>query len=170
MRRFHDIVIEILTTERAQTRISQVRGETAGLFVFQRGKFLSWISIGDNSLYLLHPQLARLGQYTLTVRNFFEWTGERDSLALSVPCYSSGVRELRQGEQVVALVTDGLLEFGERPYEAPAAFSQAILTSTDLELSLKHMVIEAQKSGAKDSATVIAWRTDCQEPGLDPTA
>jgi hypothetical protein len=157
-------------TGSGRERLAQVQGETAGLFVFQRGQFLSWVSIGDNSLYWLHPQLARLGQYTLTVRNFFEWTGQRDSLSLAVPCYSSGVRQLRQGEQVIALATDGLLEFGELHYEAPGAFSQALLASPDLEASLRQMLVEAHKSGATDSATVVAWRTNSTEPGLEPTA
>jgi serine/threonine protein phosphatase PrpC len=170
LRRFHDAVLDILTAGSARERLSQVAGETAGLFVFQRDGFLSWVSIGDNGLYLLHPQLARLGQYTLSVRSFFEWTGQRDSLSLAVPCYSSGVRELRQGDQVIALATDGILEFGQRPYEAPDAFSTALLASTDLEDSLKHMLVEAHNSAARDSATVITWRVNCREPGLEPSA
>lgn len=168
--RFQSVVVEILGTGSGRERLARVRGETAGLFVFQRGQFLSWVSIGDNSLYWLHPEVAKLGQYTLTVRNFFEWTGQRDSLALAVPCYSSGVRELRQGEQVIALATDGLLEFGERPYEAPGAFSQALLASPDLDTNLQQMLAEAHKSGAIDSATVVAWRTTATEQGLEPTA
>ena len=168
--RFQSVLVEILGTGSGRERMAQVQGETAGLFVFQRGQFLSWVSLGDNSLYWLHPQLARLGQYALTVRNFYEWTGQRDSLSLAVPCYSSGIRELRQGEQVIALATDGLLEFGERPYEAPGAFSQALLASPDLEASLRQMLVEAHKSGAADSATVVAWRTNSAEQGLEPTA
>lgn len=169
-RHFHSALVEILTSPSGQDRLSQVRGETAGLFVFQRGKYLSWVAIGDNTLYFLHPDLAQMGQYTLTVRNFYEWVGQSSSLALPVHCYSTGVRELRQGYQVVALATDGLLEFDSRPYEDPDAFSKALLASPGLETNLKRMLTEAHKAGARDSATVIAWSANCDEAGISPTA
>jgi len=86
-----------------------------------------------------------------------------------VPCFSSGVRELRQGEQTIVLTTDGLLEFGDRPFERPAAFAAAIGTSAVLGDNLQAMLDHAHASGARDSATVIAWRATCNEQGLMPT-
>lgn len=38
------------------------RGETACLVCYQHGGYLMWLSVGDNQLYLLHPELQRLGQ------------------------------------------------------------------------------------------------------------
>lgn len=163
-------VIDLVSGPEARERFAEARGETACLVCVQRGRFLGWLSIGDNSLYLLHPQLARLGQYTLTARNYFEWIGQRDSLALEVPCYSSGIRELRQGEQTIALVTDGLLEFGDRPYEDPAAFADTIGAAPDLPAGIAAMLHNAHASGATDSATVIAWRVTCERQGLMPTS
>lgn len=163
-------ILDVLTGSKAQERFGSVQGETACLICFQQGQFLGWLSIGDNSLYLLHPELAKLGQFTLCARNYFEWIGQRDSLALEVPCYSSGIRELRRGEQIVALVTDGLLEFGDRPYGHPASFADAMNASPDLGDNIKAMMLRAHASGATDSATVIAWRVMCQEQGLMPTA
>lgn len=169
MRHLLAALVDLFSGHEARERLGGVRGETACLICFQRGRFLAWLSIGDNSLYLLHPQLARLGQFTLSARNYFEWIGQRDSLALEVPCYSSGVRELRQGEQVIALVTDGLLEFGDRPYENPAAFAAALEASPDLSGNLMAMMRNAHASGATDSATVVAWRVTCETQGLVPT-
>lgn len=170
IRRLLSAVTDLFSGAEGRERLDRVRGETACLICFQRGRFLGWVSIGDNSLYLLHPQLAGLGQFTLSARNYFEWIGQRDSLALEVACYSSGIRELRQGEQIVALVTDGLLEFGDRPYEDPAAFASAIGASTDLADNIRAMMLNAHSSGATDSATVIAWRTSCEAQGLIPTS
>ena len=169
LRTLHAILLDILSGPGARARFAQVRGETACLACFQRGRFLSWFSIGDNSLYLLHPDLARLGQYTLTVRSFFEWIGARDSLALEVPCYSAGVRELRQGEQTIALATDGILEFGDRPFEDPAAFAQALSGTGDLGTNIAAMLQGADAGGATDSSTMIAWRVNCDTKGLMPT-
>ena len=104
-------------------RMAQVRGETACLVCYQQGGYLMWLSIGDNQLYLLHPELQRLGQFTLTVRNYFEWIGERNSLALEVPCFATGIRQLRRGINTIALVTDGLLEAGDRVFDEPARVS-----------------------------------------------
>lgn len=153
----------------ARERMAKVRGETACLVCYQHGSYLYWLSIGDNALYLLHPDLQRLGQHTLTVRNYFEWVGERSSLALEVPCFSSGVRELRQGLSTIAMITDGLLEVAHRPYEDAAAFSQALLSDAGLGGSVSRMLDDVHALGGTDSATVIAWQVNNPRAGLMPS-
>lgn len=162
-------VSALLLSNRSRERMAKVRGETACLVCYQHGRYLMWLSIGDNSLYLLHPDLQRLRQHTLTARNYFEWIGERSSLALDVPCFSSGVRELRQGLNTIALITDGLLEVADRPYEDAARLSRELLSPAGLQASVAGMVAEVHRLGGTDSATVIAWQVDNAEPALMPS-
>jgi len=149
--------------------MAQVRGETACLVCYQQGGYLMWLSIGDNQLYLLHPELQRLGQFTLTVRNYFEWIGERSSVALEVPCLSTGIRQLRQGINTIAMVTDGLLEVGDRPFEDPARVSRELLSPAGVSGSISSMLAEVHRLGGTDSATMIAWQVDHPVMGLMPS-
>lgn len=159
----------LLLSDGSREQMAKVRGETACLVCYQHGKYLMWLSIGDNSLYLLHPDLQRLGQHALTVRNYFEWIGERSSLALDVPCFSTGIRELRHGLNTIALVTDGLLEVADRPYEDAVCFSDDLLSPAGLPGSVGQMLAEVHRLGGRDSATVIAWQVDNPEPALMPS-
>ena len=153
----------------AGERMEEVRGETACLVCFQQGGYLMWLSIGDNQLYLLHPELQRLGQFTLTVRNYFEWIGERNSLALGEPCFATGIRQLRQGVNTIAMVTDGLLEVGDRPFEDPSRVSRELLSPAGVSGSISSMLAEVHRLGGTDSATVIAWQVDSALMGLMPS-
>ncbi|KQW77488.1 hypothetical protein ASC89_20160 [Devosia sp. Root413D1] len=150
-------------------QMARVRGETACLVCYQQGGYLMWLSIGDNQLYLLHPELQRLGQFTLTVRNYFEWIGERSSLTLEVPCFSTGIRQLRQGISTIAMVTDGLLEVGDRPFEDPARVSRELLSPAGVSGAVSSMLAEVHRLGGTDSATVIAWQVDNPGMGLMPS-
>lgn len=58
---------------------------------------------------------------------------------MAVPCYSSGIIELRDGWNHIYLITDGVLEFGERPFEN-SEFLYDVLTR--------------QQENGRDSATV----------------
>lgn len=162
-------IMELLTDPSTRDGFAEMRGETACLICFQRDQYVLWISIGDNSLYLLHPDLARLGQHALTARNYFEWIGESNSLALDVPCYSSGIRQLRSGTTTIALVTDGILEFGDRAFEDPRVFAKAMLAPQGLNTAIADMLWQAHDSGATDSTTILAWQIDNSQPSLMPT-
>src|SRR5439155_2839921 len=100
-------------------KCARVQGETACLIGARKGPYHWWLSVGDCLVYVFHPELARLGQFALNQRSFFEWIGRANSLGLPVPCHASGVRELRRGENRILMTTDGLLEFGTRPFEDP---------------------------------------------------
>jgi hypothetical protein len=122
-------------------------GETAVLAVTRRGRFLRWLSIGDCVAYALHPQLAKLGQYALNQRSFYEWFGRVDSLRLDVPCYSSGVHALRPGRTRIVVLTDGALECGN-PFDPEAFYDGDLVERMDELLN---------GLDGNDSATVIAW-------------
>lgn len=159
-------LLALLTAEATGRRMAEVRGETACLIAYQFGAHLLWLSIGDNTLYLLHPELARLGQHTLTTRNFFEWIGERNSLAGPVPHFSTGIRQLRQGRSSIVLATDGIQEMPGTPFEPPAAFAAAFSAGAN---PLHRMLAQAQAAAVRDSCTLIAWEIDNPEPGLMPS-
>jgi len=159
-------LIALLTSEATSRGMAQIRGETACLVAYQSGPHLLWLSIGDNTLYLLHPELARLGQHTLTTRSFFEWIGERSSLAGPVPYFATGIRQLRQGRSTIVLATDGIQEMPGTPFEPPAVFAEAFNAGAD---PLQRLLVTAQGAGVRDSCTLIAWEVDNPEPALMPS-
>src|SRR5690606_5789926 len=101
-----------------------VQGETACLIAVRKGKYLYWFSIGDCLLYLFHPELAAFGQYQLNQRQFYEWIGQVNTFEQEVPCFSSGIRELRQGENQLLLTTDGLVECPNAVFTEPESVWQ----------------------------------------------
>jgi hypothetical protein len=163
-------LIRLLTSKRTARRMSGVQGETACLVCYQWKQHLLWLSIGDNTLYLLHPELGRLGQFALTTRGFFEWIGERNSLAGTPPYFSTGIRQLRTGRNSIVLVTDGIQELPGRPYEAPADFAAAFSSSPNEVSALQLMLAKAQQSQGRDSCTMLAWNANNPEPALMPSA
>lgn len=162
-------LIGLLTDGSTNRRMAAVRGETACLVCYQAGPHLLWLSIGDNTLYLLHPELGRLGQHTLTARNYFEWIGERNSLSGDIPYFSTGTRQLRQGRNSIVLATDGIQEVPGTPFEPPSAFAEAFLAEADPARALERMLAIAQAGEAPDSCTLIAWQVDNPAPGLMPS-
>jgi serine/threonine protein phosphatase PrpC len=160
----HARLLSLLQT--ADTR--RLAGETALLVAARRDRFVYWACIGDCMLYVLHHELAALGQYALNQRSFYEWFGRVDSLRLEVPCYASGVHALRPGRSRIALVTDGLLEFGERPYgDARRLYDD--LAGGDLAAQTAYLLAAARDAGGADSATIIAWDAYAGETPINPS-
>ena len=110
--------------------------------------------------------MVRLGQFALNQRQFFEWIGRVNTFALPVPCYTTGVRELRGGRNIVILATDGLLECGARPFEEPRALYRAFFAppdaAPDLAARVTALLGRVHQERGRDSATVIAWA--CENP------
>lgn len=77
------------------------------------------MNVGDCVLYLFHPDYAKFDQYAVNQRSFFEWIGEVNSFSEPVPCYTTGIKRLRQGRNLILALTDGVLEFGNRPFQNP---------------------------------------------------
>lgn len=138
----------------------QVQGETACLLCARKGKYLWWFSVGDCVIYLLHNELHKLGQYALNQRQFFEWIGQVNTFAQPVPCFSSGIRELRMGTNRMIMMTDGVLECGNRYYETPYHIYHDCYGQSSLpcaEHSVKHLLDHVHDHFGRDSATIICW-------------
>lgn len=151
-----------------ETSTDGVRGETAVLFCFEKAGFLWWLSVGDNSLYLLHKEFNELGQYRLNQRVFYQWFGEQNAMKLSPACYASGTIQLRMGQSTIVMLTDGVLEVSGRPYEN-SAYLASKFAEGSLEEGIIHVLEEVQSLDGRDSATIIAFHTSCPRDGLRPT-
>ncbi|MEV6966826.1 protein phosphatase 2C domain-containing protein [Hamadaea sp. NPDC051192] len=138
--------------------LDHLAGEAAVLAVARKDRFVAWLNIGDNLAFVLHPELARLGQRTLNQRSFFEWVGRVDSLRLDVPSYASGVHALRPGRTRIALVTDGVLDFFGDPDDGP------------LDAAVAQMMRAVHDGRGVDSATVVAWDVVAGETPMHPSA
>jgi serine/threonine protein phosphatase PrpC len=147
---------------------SQLTGETAVMVVARKGGFISWLSVGDCVAYALHPDLARLGQHALNQRSFYEWFGRVDSLRLDIPCHASGVHALRPGRTRIVLVTDGLLEFGEKRY-AVGGRLYADFFDCDLSEGMHELMQAVHDGRGNDSATVVAWDVSGGETAIQPS-
>lgn len=158
----HGHLVGLFASQAFRDRCHEVTGEASIVLCARRACYLWWLSVGDVMLYLLHPELARLGQFALTQRNFFEWIGERNTFDLAVPCYSSGVRELLPGTTTVLLATDGLFEYAHAPFADPSRLYR-LFTSGPKDAVPDHVheaLSAVHRGGGRDSATVIAWRCD----------
>lgn len=159
-----------LASEEMKEKCRAVKGETALLVVAQKEQFLGWISIGDCVLYLLHEDLANMGQYALNQRQFFEWVGQVNSFDRAVSTYTRGVRELRPGTNTVLLTTDGLLEEGDQGFSQGDYLYQHFREGP-LSQMLELALVDCHRQKGRDSATLIAWDVDIPDdaPCANPT-
>lgn len=139
-----------------------VQGETACLIVVRKDKYLYWFSVGDCLFYFLHPELAAFGQYQLNQRQFYEWIGQVNTFEQEVPCYSSGTRELRQGENGILLTTDGLVECPGGIFAELESIWQEC-KDTDTAASVAGLLSKTQKNHVRDSTTVVFWKVNIEE-------
>ena len=149
-------LLNALSSPAFKEACKRMAGETALLVCVQKGGFVWWLSVGDCVLYLLHPDLIKLGQYALNQRQFFEWVGRVNTFDLPVPAYTTGVRELRGGLNHLMLVTDGLLEFGTRPSEEARALADIIM-GNGAEEAVGMLLERVHEDEGRDSATIIHW-------------
>jgi hypothetical protein len=164
----HGHLLDIFVAPAFRAACAAVEGEASCLIAARKGEFLWWFAVGDCVAYLFHPSLARLGEYGLNQRRFYEWVGRVNTFDLPVPCYSSGTRRLSPGLNTIVLATDGLLECGTRPFENNAilyhTFTWAAAKVRD-QVSLALNRVHAELG--KDSATVIAWQYDTLATPID---
>ena len=148
---------------------SRLTGETALLVAARRDRFVYWLNIDDCAFCVMHHQLAALGQYRLNQRSFYEWFGRADSLRLEVPCHASGVHVLRPGRSRIALATDGLWEFGDRPY-SDAVRLYDDLADGDLLAQTAHLLKAVHDAHGADSATMVMWDAHAGDTPINPSA
>jgi hypothetical protein len=161
----HQFLLSIFQSSSFREQCQRIRGETACLICVRKAQFLWWLSVGDCVVYLLHPELARMKQFALNQRHFFEWVGRVNTFDLPVPCYSTGVRELRQGRNQIVMLTDGLLECHPCPFDDPQKVYDAFLhNQKGQEASMQAATLSAlervYQARGRDSATLITWSYD----------
>lgn len=147
-----------------------VRGETALLCCATRGRFLWWFSVGDAVAYLLHPDLTALGQDAVNTRHFYTWVGQVNTFEGEVPACASGVLTLRPGHNDVVLLTDGVLEFGARPLEAPGALAALVMNAPSGPDAARAVLAQVHTGRGRDSATFLHWRVRNPHPAPLPSA
>lgn len=157
-------LVALFASPAFRARCNAVTGEASIVLCARRDRYLWWLSVGDVVLYAFHPELARLGQFALTQRNFFEWVGERNTFDLSVPCYSTGVRELVAGATTILLATDGLFEYARSPFADPARLYRQFTAGAAGAIPdrVREALGAVHRGGGRDSATVITWRCDVE--------
>jgi serine/threonine protein phosphatase PrpC len=156
-------IVGIFRSKWFRDECRMVKGEASCLLAARKGDYLWWLSIGDCVAYVLDPQLAPLGQFALNQRNFYEWVGHINTFDQPVPTYTRGVCNLSDGTSVILLITDGLLEFGSRPFETPMnlfyTFTPAFEGGVnEVARSVEAALQQVHAGQGRDSATVIAWR------------
>lgn len=158
-----EVLLQIFQEDSFKEACRHVQGETACLIAVRKGKYLYWFSIGDCLLYLFHPELAAFGQYQINQRHFYEWVGQVNTFEQAVPCFSSGVKELRQGENQLLLTTDGLVECPSAVFAEPVSIWQQCSEATTAD-GVAALLSIIQKNHVRDSTTVVSWKVDVLEP------
>lgn len=143
----------------------EIQGETACLIAIRKGKHLYWFSVGDCLLYLYHPELAAMGQHQLNQRHFYEWIGQKNSFDQTVPSFSSGLRELRRGQNHILLATDGLTECPGVPYSEPMKIFKEFENFSQ-EKGIQNLLETVQQKEVRDSVTLVSWTVDIAETPL----
>lgn len=167
-KRVEEEMLNIFQSEEFLSACRKVTGETACLIVVRKGKYVWRFSVGDCVVFLFHQDLASLGQYQLNQRQFYEWIGQVNTFDQNVPCYSSGVKELRKGENYLFLTTDGLLECPKEPFENPEQIYDSLKKSNSNE-SISSMLNILKENNVRDSTTIVSWSIKIVEEATRPS-
>ncbi|WP_168121478.1 protein phosphatase 2C domain-containing protein [Paenibacillus sp. HB172176] len=162
-------IVSILSEEPFRNQCRTINGETSCLFIFQKGAFIWWLSIGDCMGYLFHPELAKFHQYGLNQRQFFEWIGQVNTFDLQVPCYSSGRRQLRQGVNLILLSTDGLLDCENGKYQSSCNLYNSFVNEQEIHKNLRMVLEDIMNDHVKDSTSLICWQVNNSHQVLYPS-
>lgn len=168
---FHTLSQTILTIFQSPSflkRCQGTKGETACLIACRKGNYLWWFNIGDCALFLHHPELINLGEYQQNHRSFFEWIGKESAFHKGVPCYSTGVKELRKGTNHILLTTDGLLECPDSNY-SEAAFIFEKFKKVDCYGGILALLTDIQQKNVRDSTTIVSWAVEINDIGTIPS-
>lgn len=163
-------ILTIFQSSSFKEKCKRVKGETAFLLCVRKENYIWWLSIGDCLVYVFHDELHKLGQYALNQRHFYEWIGNVNTFELPVPCYSSGIRELRTGNNRIVMVTDGVLECGERRYETPLnLYNDMNENKIELKENVHNVLEHVHHQLGRDSATIISWDVENKKNATYPS-
>ncbi|WP_175989237.1 protein phosphatase 2C domain-containing protein [Bacillus sp. Marseille-Q1617] len=152
-----DFIVGTFKSDSFRKKAKKVQGETACLFVLRKENFLWWFSIGDCILHIFHPELSSLGEFQQNHRSFYEWVGNNSNFNKPVPSYSSGIKELRTGENHIFLTTDGLTECPNTHYVNPRVIMDEFGEGS-VEEGVHKLINQIKCNGVKDSTTIITWK------------
>lgn len=161
-------ILNIFHSRAFKEACKSIIGETAALFVVRKGKYLWWLSVGDCLLFVLHRELEVLGEVQLNQRSFYEWIGQVNTFALPVPCYSSGIKELRKGRNQILLTTDGLVECPNTNFENPKEIFHRFLDVSN-EIGVIQLLNVIEDKNVRDSTTIISWEIIVGESATLPS-
>lgn len=161
--------VNLFSNDKFRDKCKSLSGETSCLLCFQRGQFLWWMSIGDCMVLLFHPELAKLNQYELNQRQFFEWIGESNTFELPVPCYTVGRRQLRQGTNHIVLHTDGVIDSDDGYFQNRENLYRSLVSDAPIDKNLNTILEHLRARQVKDSATIVCWKYVNEQQGLNPS-
>jgi hypothetical protein len=160
-----ELLLEGFQSDAFREACRGVVGEASAILAAQKGRFVFWISVGDCIGFALHPELGGLGQFAMNQRHFYEWIGKSNVFELDPVPFTSGVQELRTGLNAVALVTDGLYEYPNSPFEDPTAVYGTLgPPQPDLDAGAMRALNTVHRGRGRDSATIVAWQVVVKEP------
>lgn len=166
--KLEEMVLKIFQGEEFLSTCRNIQGETACLIVVRKDKYIWWFSVGDCILYLFHPELIALGQYQLNQRQFYEWIGQVNTFEQTVPCFSSGTKELRKGINHLFLTTDGLIECPNEPFLNPNDIFKVFSNSQDDE-GVRTLLLKIQDNNVRDSTSIVSWRINISKEASKPS-
>jgi len=101
---------------------------------------------------------ARLGEYLLNQRVFFQWIGQHNTFDESVPCYATGTQRIYPGEALIALSTDGVFESIPAFYDQPEQLLYVLASTEHLVDGVGRALDLVHDARSRDSATLVVWR------------
>ncbi|WP_252503806.1 protein phosphatase 2C domain-containing protein [Sporosarcina sp. Marseille-Q4943] len=168
---FHHVKEKLLSIFQSAEFLDQckrVKGETACLICIRKENYLWWFSVGDCVVYVFHPDLIGLNQFQLNQRQFYEWIGNVNTFGKAIPCFSSGVRELREGVNRIFITTDGLLECPGEPFSNSMELVN-ILDAGQLKTAFSLIQNKIEECNVRDSTTMIGWTVKISKQGSIPS-
>ncbi len=117
---------------------------------------------------MFHPELKALGEFQQNHRSFYEWVGQNNTFDLVVPCYSSGRKELRKGENHIFLTTDGLIECPNTNFYNSVEVFNTFNGLSNLD-GVKRLLEVIEKNNVRDSTTIISWKVTTKDSATLPS-
>ncbi|MDM5187966.1 protein phosphatase 2C domain-containing protein [Bacillus sp. DX4.1] len=156
----HMYLLALFTDEAFIQKCEQENSETACLICLRKGEFLYWLSVGECFAYLFQPEQLQNGKGRLNQRKFYECIGRENAFSANTSCFTSGVRELPNGMNHIVMVTDGVVECGQRTFDDDQFLYEALHEENQLQIErvLKHV----QEWQGRDCATIIGWSIDTE--------
>jgi hypothetical protein len=161
------LALSIFKSQTFKEACQNIQGETSCLICVRKSNFLSWLSVGDCILHLYHPDLAKMGEYQQNHRSFYEWVGKESSFNKSVPCYSTGIKELRPGNNQIFMTSDGLTECPGTSFHKPEEVFKVFKDVNNVD-GVIHLLNSIKDNNVRDSSTILSWMVNNEKNATMP--